>query len=183
MNREQSFAERVVQADDTHSILRVGGRGAHLKRKTVKIQTQKSWKYFLAAPHRPSTRRSFVGLLGARMPLICLSWMLDRGRRVRSRCHRSVGWGSKNKEGAHSRADAERRLGHRPWGASHLSNPASAQLQASGGVGEQAGMVASERQSLPLPPIVYLFVRSSRPSQCWGPPSHGCVTACLRRLR
>jgi len=49
LNREQSFAERVVQADDTHSILRVGGRGAHLKRKTVKIQTQKSWKYFLAA--------------------------------------------------------------------------------------------------------------------------------------
>jgi len=49
LDREQANAEGVTAAHDTHAILRVGARGLPGKRKTAKVRSKKSWKYFLTA--------------------------------------------------------------------------------------------------------------------------------------
>mmetsp|Transcript_25979 Transcript_25979/g.69046 ORF Transcript_25979/g.69046 Transcript_25979/m.69046 type:complete len:537 (+) Transcript_25979:96-1706(+) len=49
LGRDQANSEGVTAAYDTHAILRVGARGLPGKRKTAKVRSRRSWKYFLAA--------------------------------------------------------------------------------------------------------------------------------------
>merc|ERR1719282_288236 len=45
----EAFAEKVIEAHDTHAIIRVGNRGWLYKRKSVKIASKGTFRYFLAA--------------------------------------------------------------------------------------------------------------------------------------
>eukprot|EP00965_Chrysotila_dentata_P243728 6205586-Pleurochrysis_carterae.AAC.2 len=49
MNRSVAEAERMIEARDTHAIIRTGGRGDFLRRKSVRLTTQDSWMYALVA--------------------------------------------------------------------------------------------------------------------------------------
>ena len=47
---DEAFADGLLEAHDTHAILRVGGRGSHLyKRKSVKLYSKAKASTFLAA--------------------------------------------------------------------------------------------------------------------------------------
>lgn len=49
LNKEEALSDEVAVAHETHTILQVGKRGLPMKRKTAKIKTMRSWRYFLAA--------------------------------------------------------------------------------------------------------------------------------------
>mmetsp|Transcript_64615 Transcript_64615/g.199988 ORF Transcript_64615/g.199988 Transcript_64615/m.199988 type:complete len:568 (+) Transcript_64615:44-1747(+) len=47
LNHPDAVADRVVEAYETHAIIRTGPRGRRLKRKSVKIASHRTWKYGL----------------------------------------------------------------------------------------------------------------------------------------
>lgn len=52
LNRSSAFKNKVVEAYDTHAVLRVGGRGdTPFTRKTVRLTTNSSWMYGLFSMH------------------------------------------------------------------------------------------------------------------------------------